>query len=367
VTLLPDIHLIAGTRPNFIKLAPLMRAFDGQDWCRPVLVHTGQHYDAALSDALFKDLGLPRPDANLGCGSAPHGRQTGAIMRAYEGFCTERRPQAVIVVGDVNSTLACALVAAKLDIRLAHLEAGLRSFDHTMPEEINRIATDVVSDLLWTPSADADANLAREGVPAERIERIGNVMIDALDMMRPDIEATAHWRAFGLARGGYGVTTLHRPSNVDDPARLARAVEALTRVATVLPLVMPLHPRTRAKLEGAGLYARLAEAPGLHLCDALGYVAFQSLLAGARLAITDSGGLQEETTVLGVPCLTVRGNTERPITIDHGGNRLVDLAGLPAAVDDCMAAPPAAPARPALWDGRTAVRAVDSLRRRFFS
>ena len=357
------VDLIAAARPNFMKVAPLYRALSREPWCELRLVHTGQHYDAAMSDAFFRDLGLPQPDVSLEVGSGTHAEQTGGVMIAYEKACLAARPDWTVVVGDVNSTAACALAATKLGIRVAHLEAGLRSGDRTMPEEINRLVTDAIADLLWTPSEDADANLLREGVPPAKIDRVGNIMIDSLEMMRPKIEARALFRELGLQKGSYGVVTLHRPSNVDDPATLDRLASALIAVAARAPLVFPVHPRTRKSLEGAGLLRELAARPGLRLIEPVGYVDFMSLVFNARLAITDSGGVQEETTYLGIPCLTLRENTERPITVTLGTNRLLGIEGLAAAVDAVLSGTSRKAGVPPLWDGRTAPRVAASLRR----
>ena len=357
------IHLIAAARPNFMKVAPAYHALARQDWCRPVLVHTGQHYDANMSDAFFADLGLPAPDFHLGVGSASHAAQTAAVMVAYEKICLDTRPDWVIVVGDVNSTLACALAAKKLGLKVAHLEAGLRSGDRSMPEEINRLATDAISDLLWTPSPDADLNLRREGVAPARIVRIGNIMIDAYELMRPAIEAAATRSRFGLKPGAYGVVTLHRPANVDDAASLGRLVDALVAVADRLALVFAVHPRTRDRLDRFGLTARLAAAPAITLTEPMGYVDFMGLVREAALVITDSGGIQEETTYLDIPCLTLRPNTERPITLTQGSNRLVTAADLEAAVATALDGTGRGAVRPEFWDGQTAERLVDSLRR----
>jgi UDP-N-acetylglucosamine 2-epimerase (non-hydrolysing) len=356
-----SVHLIVAARPNFMKVAPLWHALRRQSWCRPILVHTGQHYDADMSDAFIRDLGLPRPDHNLGAGSGSHATQTAAVMVAYEALCLAEPPDWVVVVGDVNSTLACTITAKKLLLPVAHLEAGLRSFDRTMPEEINRVATDALADLLWTPSPDADTNLRNEGVPAARIVRVGNIMIDSFVMLRARIEAAQAAQKFGLGRRGYGVVTLHRPSNVDDQAVLERALAALERVADQVPLVFPLHPRTRESLRRFGLAERLARATRITTIAPLGYVEFMSLLTDAAVAVTDSGGIQEETTYLGIPCLTVRTTTERPITVTHGTNRLADWDGLAAAVATILAAPVRPPSPPPLWDGRTAARVCASL------
>jgi len=356
------VHLIAAARPNFMKVAPLWHALSEAPDFEPVLIHTGQHYDANMSDAIFADLGLPQPDHHLGVGSGSHAEQTGRVMIAYEAVAQAERPDWLIVVGDVNSTLACALVGAKLRVPVVHLEAGLRSRDRDMPEEINRLATDAIADVLWTPSPDGDENLLAEGVAAARIANVGNIMMDSFELVRPKIEAAAEAAALGLP-AAYGVVTLHRPSNVDDPAILAALVEALREVQGRLPLVFPVHPRTGQRLAATGL-DKVLEAGGVRLVGPLPYVRFMSLVAGATAAITDSGGIQEETTYLGIPCLTLRENTERPITITQGTNRLVNAATLAKALDDALATPPSGRARPMHWDGRTAERCLADLRKR---
>jgi len=354
------IHLIAAARPNFMKIAPLYHALKREEWAEPVIVHTGQHYDLNMSDAFFKDLMLPEPHFHLGVGSGTHAEQTGRVMIAYERLLMERRPDLVVVVGDVNSTAACTLAAVKLGVRTAHLEAGLRSFDRTMPEEINRIVTDSIADILWTPSPDADENLLREGIPREKIERVGNIMIDSLEMMRPQIMAENAAAKYGLKNGAYGVVTLHRPANVDHPETLQKLCAALALIAAELPLIFPVHPRTRKNLEAFGLLAGLAASPGIHLDEPLSYVPFMNLVFNCRLAITDSGGIQEETTYLGIPCLTLRPNTERPITVTQGTNRLCTMENLLAHVD-AAAASTLRRNPPLLWDGNTSARIAEAI------
>jgi UDP-N-acetylglucosamine 2-epimerase (non-hydrolysing) len=357
------VHLIAAARPNFMKVAPLWHALAAAPDFAPVLVHTGQHYDPNMSDAIFADLALPAPDHHLGVGSGSHAEQTGRVMMAYEAVALADRPDWLVVVGDVNSTLAAALVGAKLGIPVVHLEAGLRSGDRTMPEEINRLATDAIADVLWTPSPDADANLLREGCDPARIARVGNIMMDSYELVRPAIAAAAVPEGFGVQRGTYAVVTLHRPSNVDDPAMLRRLVDALLDVQGRLPLVFPVHPRTAQRLAADGLAERLENA-GVKLVPPMGYVRFMGLVASAAAAITDSGGIQEETTYLGIPCLTLRENTERPVTITDGTNRLVRAETLAVALELALAQQGGQRRRPERWDGAAAGRCVDDLRRR---
>jgi UDP-N-acetylglucosamine 2-epimerase (non-hydrolysing) len=354
------LHVIVAARPNFMKAAPLWRAIQSRApaW-ETMLVHTGQHYDPNMSDIFFEQLGLPDPHAHLGIGGGSHAEQTAGVMVAFEHLCSERRPDWVVVIGDVNATAACTLTASKLGIRVAHLEAGLRSGDRGMPEEINRVVTDSVADLLWTPSADADANLLREGVPADRIACVGNIMIDAFELQRAAIAATESGREMGLAEGAYGMVTLHRPSNVDVPDLLTRIMDVLETLASRIPLIFPLHPRTRRRLTDLGRLP--APDSGIVVTEPLGYHAFMNLVSKAGFVVTDSGGVQEETTYLNIPCLTMRPNTERPVTITHGTNMLVTVEDLAEQVERVLNGRWKS-ARPLpKWDGRAASRIVDSL------
>ncbi|HEY0971426.1 MAG TPA: UDP-N-acetylglucosamine 2-epimerase (non-hydrolyzing) [Gemmatimonadales bacterium] len=350
------MHLlhVVGARPNFPKLAPVHRAARRAGLTQTV-VHTGQHYDEAMSASFFRELEIPEPDVNLEVGSASHAVQTARIMERIEPVLLERRPDWVLVYGDVNSTAAAALVAVKLGIRAAHVEAGLRSYDRAMPEEINRVVTDRIVDLLLTPSRDADVTLEREGVPAERIAFVGNVMIDSLFHALRQIRLDEPGGDPGVEDGAV-VVTLHRPSNVDDPARLAQIAAALREIATERSVVFPVHPRTRQRLEAQGL-----DLGAVRLLDPIPYREMLAWVARSHAVVTDSGGLQEETTALGVPCFTVRENTERPITIVEGTNQLVrDLSALPRLVRD--ATRPAEPRRPEGWDGNAGDRVVEALR-----
>lgn len=357
------IHLVAAARPNFMKIAPLFHALSREPWADVALIHTGQHYDANMSGDFFRDLKLPAPHHYLEVGSGSHAEQTGKVMMAYEQVCMTDRPDWTIVVGDVNSTAACALVCAKLWIPVIHLEAGLRSGDRRMPEEINRLVTDAIADVLWTPSPDGDANLLREGVAQDKIERVGNIMIDSFEMLREQIQADGTRARLGLQKGRYGVVTLHRPSNVDSAQALGQLVDQLCAVAPRLPLVFAVHPRTATRMQEFGLRARL-QAAGITLTEPLPYIQFMNLVIDCAVAITDSGGVQEETTYIGIPCLTLRENTERPVTVTEGSNRLIKPSGLAEEVSRAIAGGSTQGRRPEFWDGRTAARCVAALKRR---
>jgi len=358
------VHLIAAARPNFMKVAPLFHALGASGWANPVLVHTGQHYDHNMSDAIFRDLGLPNPDFHLGVGSGTHAEQTGGVMIAYEKVCAEHSPDWIVVVGDVNSTAACAMVGTKLWIPVVHLEAGLRSGDRRMPEEINRLVTDAIADVLWTPSSDADANLKREGISADKIDLIGNIMIDSFEMLREQIEGSDARESHGIAQEEYGLVTLHRPSNVDALATLEPIVSELVAASRRLPIVFVAHPRTIGSLDKFGLKEQLTSSPDIMLLDPLPYIQFMNIATKAKAVITDSGGLQEETTYLNIPCLTLRENTERPITVEQGTNKLIGASDLARELDTIIAGKWRSGVCPPLWDGKTAQRAIDALKRR---
>lgn len=363
------IFNIVGARPNFMKMAPIIEALNQYpDRFEHLLVHTGQHYDAKMSKAFFIDLGMPKPDIDLEVGSGSHAEQTAKIMVAFEKVCLEHKPDLVIVVGDVNSTMACTITAKKLGIKVAHVEAGLRSRDMGMPEEINRLCTDVLCDYLFTTDYIADKNLQGEGVPAEKIFFVGNVMIDTLLKHRA-MAATLKLRdELGLREGGYATLTLHRPSNVDDPQTLRGILEAIAEIAHELPVIFPVHPRTKKMAGEFGLGHLLNEGlpvRGIWATDPLGYLEFLHLNMGAKLVLTDSGGLQEETTVLGVPCITMRANTERPITCEVGTNLMVgnDPQAILAAARPILAGQTVKGRIPEKWDGKAAERIVEVLLR----
>ncbi len=355
------VFLIAAARPNFMKIAPLWHAMSAPSCpLNPVLVHTGQHYDKNMSDVFFSDLGLPKPDVHLGIGGGSHASQTGGVMVAFEKLCQKKKPDLVLVVGDVNATMATTITACKLHIPVAHVEAGLRSRDMSMPEEVNRLLTDAIANLLLTPSADADENLRQEGVSKERIRCVGNIMIDSLVRNREKAASLDTYTRFGLKTGKFGVVTLHRPGNVDDPASLASILAVLDRVA--MPLLFPVHPRTRGVMERHGLVPDVpSPGTGLRMIDPLGYYEFMNLVMNARFILTDSGGIQEETTFLRIPCLTLRPNTERPITITEGTNELATIASLPEQIERIRQGQWKQGRIPDLWDGRTAERIVQVL------
>lgn len=377
---------VVGARPNFMKIAPIVEAierYNAERTCgvrlEQILVHTGQHYDEKMSRLFFKELGLPMPDIDLEVGSGTHAGQTAEVMKRFEPVVMKERPDAVLVVGDVNSTIACALTAKKLGVKVIHVEAGLRSFDMTMPEEINRVLTDSISDILFTTEKSAADNLLREGVPQDKIFFVGNVMIDTLLKnvekakgasilhrmgLLPAISSGAGRRSNAPDLPPYAVLTLHRPSNVDDPDKLSGVLDAISEVAILLPVIFPAHPRTIKKIGEFGLSRHiksgLVQGPGIYMIEPLGYLDFLNLMANSKVALTDSGGIQEETTILGVPCVTLRENTERPITITEGTNRLVgtDRGKIVSAVSDALGKRFPCGCVPELWDGRASERIV---------
>lgn len=349
------ICVVAGARPNFMKVAPFVAELKRREGeLTPELVHTGQHYDPGMSDVFFQDLGLAAPDHFLGVGSGSHAEQTAAVMVAFEKVCLETRPDLVVVVGDVNSTIACALTAKKLWIPVAHIEAGLRSRDWRMPEEVNRILTDSISDYLYTPSPDADDNLRREGISEDRIVLVGNIMIDSLVAMLPKAKEREAHRSLGLEPGGFGLMTMHRPSNVDDLSQLEKTLDRLDELN--VHLVFPVHPRTRAGLQASG-----REWKSLEMIEPVGFTDFLSLMMNSAFVVTDSGGIQEETTYLRIPCFTMREQTERPITVTHGTNQLVTVDNVKDRVGELLDGRAKSGSVPALWDGNTAGRIVDHL------
>ena len=355
---------VVGARPNFMKIAPLLAEMNRRpEIIEPILIHTGQHYDDSMNDSFFRELDIPRPDINLEIGSGTHAGQTGRIMIELEPALARFKPDWVIVVGDVNSTMAATLVAAKMNIRVAHVEAGLRSRDRTMPEEINRLVTDAVADLLLTPSPDADQNLIREGISPEKIVFVGNIMIDTLHQSLEMSRASDLLGRLELEPGKYCAMTLHRPSNVDDQQTLAGILGALAEIQREIPVVFPMHPRTRARISEFGLSQCFASMPNLVVTEPLGYLDFLSLYSNSKMVLTDSGGIQEETTVLGIPCLTLRDTTERPITMTEGTNRLVGNHPnrIKQEAFEVLKGERRPGRVPELWDGKTAGRIVDAI------
>lgn len=361
------IIIVAGARPNFMKIAPLITALNAKRKAQSEksfswkLVHTGQHYDIKMSEVFFQELGLPHPDINLEVGSASHAVQTANIMTQFEKVCLDENPDWVLVVGDVNSTMACTLVAAKLGIKVGHVEAGLRSFDRTMPEEVNRLVTDVLADLLFTPSEDADKNLLKEGISKEKIKCVGNIMIDTLVSNLDKARQRRTYEKFDLKDNQYAFVTLHRPSNVDGRQTLSHIISCLEKLSKDMPVIFPVHPRTRKQLTLYGLWDKAEKITGLNLIDPLGYHDTISLVDNSRFVLTDSGGIQEETTFLKIPCLTLRPNTERPVTIIQGTNRLTSLETLERDFDNLLNGTHPDGKIPEFWDGKTGERIVEVL------
>jgi UDP-N-acetylglucosamine 2-epimerase (non-hydrolysing) len=359
----PTVVHVVGARPNFVKMAPVISALGRRDAFRQVVVHTGQHYDRRMSEEVLEDLDFPEPDRLLGVGSGSHGVQTGKVLVGFERVLLDTEPSLVVVAGDVNSTLGCALAASKLGVPVAHVEAGLRSFDWSMPEEINRVLTDRLSDVLLTHSPEAAENLAREGIPAHAVHHVGNTMIDSLRRCERRARALAAWRELGVAEREYVLVTLHRPQNVDDPTRLAEIADALSLLAVHAPVVFPVHPRTRMRLATSGALEQLKSA-GVRCIEPVGYLAFLSLQASAGAVVTDSGGVQEETSALGVTCFTFRPNTERPVTLTHGTNTM--LGDDPRNIAEVRPNPAEpTPCAISLWDGHASERVADILVARF--
>ncbi|MEO7299603.1 MAG: UDP-N-acetylglucosamine 2-epimerase (non-hydrolyzing) [Verrucomicrobiota bacterium] len=362
-----NILIIAGARPNFMKVAPIIKAIashnaqaaDGLGRIQCRLVHTGQHYDQKMSDIFFEELGIPAPDINLGVGSGSHAAQTASLMTKFEPVCLDQKPDWVVVVGDVNSTMACTLVCSKLGIKVAHVEAGLRSFDRTMPEEVNRIVTDALADLLLTPSDDANENLKREGIPSSKVRLVGNVMIDTLVANLEKSRNTGLLTRLNLQKRAFAYVTLHRPSNVDDPDILRAVMAGLNRLARRLPVVFPMHPRTHKMLDQFGIFPPSGSV--MKILAPIGYHDSLCLTENARLIVTDSGGLQEESTYFKTPCLTLRPNTERPVTVTLGSNRLTDSTCLSTHIDEVLNGPEQLGQVPPLWDGKAAERIVQAL------
>ena len=354
------ILVIAGARPNFMKIAPIMRAMKASLKLEPILVHTGQHYDVQMSETFFTELQIPHPDISLEVGSDTHARQVARIMERFETVCDEQMPQAILVVGDVNSTMACSIVAAKKDIRIIHVEAGIRSRDRSMPEEINRMVTDAITDILLPPSSDAVENLLAEGHAAGKIHLVGNIMIDTLLTSRLLIDKSDILEKLGLKQGEYASLTLHRPSNVDNVENFSKILAALDIIQQEIPIVFPIHPRTRKMIDELGLNAYVESLKNLILCDPLGYFDFGKLISASRFVLTDSGGIQEETTVYGIPCITLRENTERPVTVWEGTNELAgcDTQKIVAFAREILAGHWKIGRIPELWDGHAAERII---------
>jgi UDP-N-acetylglucosamine 2-epimerase (non-hydrolysing) len=361
--------LVVGARPNFMKIAPLVHEISrrngshnrGDVEIEYLLVHTGQHYDVKMSDAFFRDLNIPQPDFNLEVGSGSHAVQTAEIMARFEKVCLEEKPDWVVVVGDVNSTMACTIVASKLWIKVAHVEAGLRSYDRTMPEEVNRLVTDALADLLLTPSKDADKNLLREGIPKDKIKLVGNIMIDTLLTNLEKARQLKSYERFGVKEKNYIFVTLHRPSNVDNKASLSLIMKHLIALSKKMAVIFPMHPRTKKNLLEFGLHDKVSKAKKLIICDPLGYHETIGLVDKCSFVLTDSGGLQEETTALGIPCLTLRPNTERPITVTQGTNQLTTLATLDQDLAKLLSGHHKKGKIPRFWDGHTAERIIQQL------
>jgi len=354
---------IVGARPNFIKIAPIMRQMLKSSVIEPILCHTGQHYDIEMSKRFFEELNIPAPDISLEVGSETHAKQVARIMERFDDVCESQKPDGILVVGDVNSTMACSLVAAKKGIQIIHVEAGIRSFDREMPEEINRMVTDAITDLLLPPSRDAVDNLLKEGQPAGKIHLVGNIMIDTLMDFQPQILKSEILSQLGIGERNYALVTLHRPSNVDNIPAFKRILLALAKIQERIPVVFPVHPRTRKNLDDPELKAITSDMPGLVLCDPLGYFDFGRLVSACRMVITDSGGIQEESTVYGIPCITIRENTERPITIWEGTNELAgtDTAKIIKFAEQILDGKWKAGRIPELWDGHTAERIIDCI------
>lgn len=358
---------IVGARPNFIKIAPIIHELNKRQGIEHKLVHTGQHYDIKMSQQFFDELNIPMPDISLNVGSGTHAVQVAKIMTAFDEVCEEEKPDAILVVGDVNSTMATSLVASKRGIKIIHVEAGIRSFDRGMPEEINRLVTDAITDLFLPPSSDAVDNLLHEGVPEEKIVMVGNIMIDTLVNFQDQIQESDILERLNLKAQEYVVMTIHRPSNVDDPTNLEQLVISMEQLAKQLPIVLPIHVRTKKKLEEFGLWDRIQQVKGLTLLEPLGYFDFGKLVSSSKLVLTDSGGIQEETTVYKIPCITLRPNTERPITVTLGSNKLVATKAdlILSEVNEILKGSWKSSEVPPLWDGKTAGRIVDILEERY--